>query len=192
MTFALCLQLPNHIHFKRPIDIWANFVPQMIFFQSIFGYLVVCIIYKWCVDWTKSATEPPSLLNMLISMFLEPGVVSEKAPLYRGQSFVQVVLLLAAAVCVPWLLITKPYVVWKEMQRTHAHGYVAMGHEATGVALDAEEEGNGTAMTEEIEEPVSPRSHLIGVKFSSPSRGTESSGTPRFRRGSHTPSHSHH
>jgi V-type H+-transporting ATPase subunit a len=191
MTFALCLQLPNHIHFKRPLDIWANFLPQMIFLQSIFGYLAVCIIYKWSVDWTRSATEPPSLLAMIISMFLQPGYVDEDAPLYAGQSFVQVALLLAAAVCVPWLLITKPYFAWKEMQKIHLHGYVAMGHDTAGVALDAEE-GNGTAMTEEIEEPVSPRSYLIGVKFLAPFRGTESPGTPRFRRGSHSPSHSHH
>ena len=37
MTFALCLQVPNHIRFKRPIDIYANFIPQVIFLQSIFG-----------------------------------------------------------------------------------------------------------------------------------------------------------
>ncbi|KAJ7272918.1 V-type ATPase, V0 complex, 116kDa subunit family [Mycena rebaudengoi] len=43
MTFALCLQIPNHLRFKRSVDIYLNFIPQMIFLQSIFGYLVVCI-----------------------------------------------------------------------------------------------------------------------------------------------------
>jgi len=59
MTFALCLQIPNHIRFNRRIDIWTNFVPQLLFLESIFGYLVVCILYKWSVDWEKSPTPPP-------------------------------------------------------------------------------------------------------------------------------------
>ncbi|KAJ7063743.1 V-type ATPase, V0 complex, 116kDa subunit family [Mycena amicta] len=78
MTFALCLQVPNHIRFKRPIDIYFNFIPQMIFLQSVFGYLVVCIRYKWSIDWEvagKTGSQPPALLNMLISMFLTPGTI---------------------------------------------------------------------------------------------------------------------
>ena len=86
MTFALCLQLPNHLKFKRKVDIYANFIPQIIFLQSIFGYLVVCILYKWSIDWSESATDPPSLLNMLIEMVLSPGNVDPKKQLYRGQS----------------------------------------------------------------------------------------------------------
>src|SRR4051812_18087582 len=104
MTFALCLQLPNHFKFKRYSDLYTNFIPQIIFLQSIFGYLVVCILYKWSIDWSKASTQPPSLLNMLISMFLEPGTVRE--PLYRGQGTVQTILLLLAGICVPWLLLT--------------------------------------------------------------------------------------
>lgn len=157
MTFALCLQIPNHIRFKRPIDIWGNFVPQMIFLQSIFGYLVVCIIYKWSVDWTKSPTEPPSLLNMLIAMFLSPGTVDPATQLYRGQGFVQVVLVLLALVCVPWMLCTKPYFAWKEMKKIQGQGYVGLGHDddvrrSADDHLEGEEEGNGRAIMEDMEE----------------------------------------
>src|ERR1700685_814472 len=127
MTFSLCLQIPNHIRFKRPLDIYANFIPQIIFLESIFGYLVVCIIYKWTVDWSKSSMVPPSLLNMLIDMFLSPGTVNE--PLYAGQGFVQVVLVLLALVCVPWMLCTKPYFVWKEMRKIHDQGYIGLGQD---------------------------------------------------------------
>ena len=157
MTFALCLQVPNHIRFKRRLDIWANFVPQMIFLQSIFGYLIVCIIYKWCVDWSKASTEPPSLLMMLIAMFLSPGTVEERVRLYKGQGRVQVVLLLVALVCVPWLLCTKPYFVWKEMHQIQRQGYIGLGHgenpprDSSDAVLEGEEEGNGRAMVEESE-----------------------------------------
>lgn len=165
MTFALCLQLPNHIKFNRPVDIYANFVPQMIFLQSIFGYLVICILYKWSVDWSASPTPPPSLLNMLISMFLQPSHVDPPVQLYRGQSLVQTVLLLLAIVCVPWLLITKPYIIWKEMHKIQEQGYVGLGH---GDVIprdntdDALEEGDGRAITEDAHEAhVSNRLFLI-------------------------------
>ncbi|KAG2365868.1 V-type ATPase, V0 complex, 116kDa subunit family [Suillus spraguei] len=158
MTFALCLQLPNHIKFKRPLDIYANFIPQMIFLQSIFGYLVVCILYKWSIDWSTRDTEPPSLLNMLIAMILSPGKVDATAQLYRGQGFIQVVLLLLAVVCVPWMLCMKPYFQWKEMQKIQGQGYVGLGHrnggprESTDEVLEIEEEGNGRVIVEEMEE----------------------------------------
>lgn len=158
MTFALCLQLPNHIKFKRPLDIYANFIPQMIFLQSIFGYLVVCILYKWSIDWSTRDTEPPSLLNMLIAMILSPGKVDSTAQLYRGQGFIQVVLLLLAAVCVPWMLCMKPYFQWKEMQKIEGQGYVGLGHRSGGPresadeVLEIEEEGNGRVIVEEMEE----------------------------------------
>lgn len=126
MTFALCLQVPNHLKFKRYSDIYTNFIPQIIFLQSIFGYLVLCILYKWSIDWSTASMQPPSLLNMLITMFLQPGSVPPQAQLFRGQGTIQLVLLMAAAICVPWLLIAKPYLLWKEMHRTQDHGYVSL------------------------------------------------------------------
>ena len=167
MTFALCLQVPNHIRFKRLSDIYTNFIPQMIFLQSIFGYLVVCIIYKWTVDWSTASTQPPSLLNMLINMVLSPGSVEPDTQLYRGQSMVQVVLLLMAAVCVPVLLITKPYLQYKEMQKIQGQGYVGLGTDEAprhveDTDLEGEEEGNGRAIVEanDDEEHVSRRLSL--------------------------------
>ncbi|KAI0062022.1 ATPase V0/A0 complex subunit [Artomyces pyxidatus] len=155
MTFALCLQVPNHIRFKRPLDIYAGFVPQMLFMQSIFGYLVICIVYKWTVDWSKTSAVPPSLLTMLIDMFLKPGTVETQ--LYAGQSIVQSGLLLIAGICVPWMLCVKPYIEWKEMNRVHAQGYVGVGQDANGIGarhgdLEGEEEGNGRAIVEDMDD----------------------------------------
>ncbi|KAG6873289.1 hypothetical protein C0995_000724 [Termitomyces sp. Mi166 len=155
MTFALCLQLPNHIKFKRPVDIYANFIPQMIFLQSIFGYLAICILYKWSIDWSKTTAEPPSLLNMLIAMFLTPTTIKPELRLYPGQGIVQPILLLLAVVCVPWLLITKPYIAWKEMKRIHHQGYSGLGEgprDDPDDVLEAEEEGDGRAIVEDASE----------------------------------------
>ena len=148
MTYSLCLSWINARHFKSPIDIWGNFVPGMVFFQSIFGYLVFCIVYKWSIDWFPAHGDdmnPPGLLNMLIYMFLQPGTVAKEDQLYRGQSIVQVILLLIAVACVPILLLLKPLYLRREHNKARALGYRGIGETSRFSALDGDDE-DGHAM----------------------------------------------
>ncbi|KTW25940.1 hypothetical protein T552_03214 [Pneumocystis carinii B80] len=121
MSFSLMLSLTNHLFFETTIDIWTQFLPSFLFLQSIFGYMVFAIIYKWSVDWSKSQTTPPGILNMLIFMFLSPGKIEE--PLYRGQKYVQIFLLILSLICIPWLLLAKPLVLKYEHHRAILQGY---------------------------------------------------------------------
>jgi V-type H+-transporting ATPase subunit a len=141
MTYSLCFAYINARHFKKPIDIWGNFVPGMIFFQSIFGYLVLCILYKWSVDWFAIGQQPPGLLNMLIYMFLQPGTLDIR--LYRGQEYVQVGLLLLAFAQVPVLLFLKPLYLRWEHNRARASGYRGIGERSRVSALDDDDDEDG-------------------------------------------------
>ncbi|KAH8428203.1 H(+)-transporting V0 sector ATPase subunit a [Aspergillus melleus] len=134
MTYALCLQYNNARHFKSKVDVIGNFIPSMLFFQSIFGYLVLTIVYKWFVDWGARGQSPPGLLNMLIFMFLSPGSVEEE--LYPHQATVQVILLLIALIQVPIMLFFKPFYLRWEHNKARGLGYRGLGEPSRVSALD--------------------------------------------------------
>lgn len=147
MTFSLIWSLVNARYFHSPIDIWGNFVPGMIFFQGIFGYLAFTIVYKWSVDWAARGQSPPSLLNMLIYMFLQPGTLEDpEAPLYKGQAPVQVILLLLAVICVPIMLFLKPFYLRWEHNKARALGYRGIGESTRVSALDEDDDEEGRTL----------------------------------------------
>nr|XP_054770392.1 V-type proton ATPase 116 kDa subunit a1-like [Lytechinus pictus] len=82
MLFGVCLSLLNHIHFKKTINIWCEFAPQLIFMVSIFGYLVFLIFYKWLFFNVHNMHGAPSLILTLINM----GLMAPPDPeMFTGQ-----------------------------------------------------------------------------------------------------------
>mmetsp|Transcript_8979 Transcript_8979/g.10301 ORF Transcript_8979/g.10301 Transcript_8979/m.10301 type:complete len:860 (+) Transcript_8979:48-2627(+) len=125
MTVGLFLKMMNALHFKEPLDMWFEALPQIIFMLSLFGYMCAIIIYKWLVPWGpdcgRTNCNPPSLITTLINIVLAPGTVEEDQQLYEGQATVQVILLLLAVVQIPLMLIPKPYFLVKRMHAHHGH-----------------------------------------------------------------------
>eukprot|EP01083_Nonionella_stella_P013313 37490_1 len=115
MTLGLFLSLLNSIHFKNMLDIFCEFVPQLIFLWSIFGYLCILIIIKWSKDWT--GLYAPRLLQMIIQMLLHGGNDDVAKQLYPGQLYVEWFLLSLAFISVPWMLIAKPYILYKQNKK---------------------------------------------------------------------------
>ncbi|KAG0246836.1 V-type ATPase, V0 complex, 116kDa subunit family [Mortierella sp. GBAus27b] len=144
MSFGLCMVYYNAKFYRKPIDIIGGFIPQMLLMQSLFGYLVVMIIYKWSVDWYETdaaghaiRNSPPSLLNTMIYMFLSPGSVQESERLYSGQAFVQGFLVLVAFVCVPWMLFMKPYYLKHEHNKARGLGYHRPSESRVRISTDS-------------------------------------------------------
>jgi V-type H+-transporting ATPase subunit a len=81
---------------------------------AIFGYLVIMMFIKWGTDWQSDVrikNDAPSLLQMMILMFLSSNG-PDKVQLYKGQDGVESFLKAVAFICVPFLLIPKPAILY--------------------------------------------------------------------------------
>lgn len=149
MTYSFLFSYVNYRYKKSKVDIIGNFLPGFIFMQSIFGYLTWAILYKWTKDWVKDEKPAPSLLNMLINMFLSPGHIDDQ--LYTGQKFLQLFLLFAALACIPWLLLYKPLTLKKQHSGVGSNGYESVDRNEGIDELTADlqaAEGNGMVVTD--------------------------------------------
>jgi V-type H+-transporting ATPase subunit a len=143
MVMGICLSYSNARHFKTRVDVLYVFIPQMIFMNAIFGYLVLLILLKWFTNFNSAQCtsdpncSPPDLKSVLIAMFMSPGKLPPGSPLYAGQAQVQVVLLLAALVAVPWMLFPRPLIL--RARHRKKQGYNLLPSEETGLEDGASE-----------------------------------------------------
>ncbi|GJD10792.1 V-type proton ATPase subunit a2 [Galdieria sulphuraria] len=123
MVMGIFLSYLNARYFQRSLDIYHVFLPQMIFMNAIFGYLVIIIFVKWSINWNSTSCQsnpscsPPDLKQILIGMFMNPGYLPLDMQLFRGQKIVQILLLVCAIVSVPWMLLPKPLILRKRYKR---------------------------------------------------------------------------
>lgn len=58
MLFGICLKGANSVYFKRPLEFFFEFLPQLFFMGGLFGYMNWMVIYKWNVNYTNTAMAP--------------------------------------------------------------------------------------------------------------------------------------
>jgi len=130
MTFGVCLSYWNATYFKRPLNVFAEFIPQIIFLTCMFGYLTLLMWMKWTMysagSLITAETErcAPSILITFINMVLFKDNNSEMdevdkafcntAYMYAGQKHIQRLLVLIGLICIPWMLLVKPFMEMRE------------------------------------------------------------------------------
>lgn len=150
MLFGVILSFMNHGYFKKPINIVCEFIPQVIFLLSIFGYMNLLIISKWLSFTSKESGCAPSILIAMINMFLfnYPDQPCFLARIYSGQRFIQTCLVLLALVCVPWMLALKPFMLKKQYDAKRWMSQMA----PTSISV----EGNSVETNAPEQEPLVP------------------------------------
>lgn len=138
MNLGILMSYFNQRYFRDRLSMLCEFVPQMIFLNSLFGYLCFLIVYKWV---TASTAD---LYHIMIYMFLAPldsdcGGTCPQNIMFRGQGVLQPILLMMALVAVPWMLFPKPYILKKRHDERHNHGGVTYGRlDAAGGDVEAD------------------------------------------------------
>lgn len=156
MMLGLFVSLLNHIRFKHYVDIFFEFIPEVLFLGCTFGYMCFIIIYKWVEPYPNR----PSLLITMTNFFLSPHGLNETTDgLFAGQNMIQTVLLLVAVISVPFLLLPIPIIEWRKHKKsagfTHQIDEVDEMHPLGGnnvIPLEAESRQDGHSKLDEHEE----------------------------------------
>ena len=157
MMFGIVLRGMNAIYFKKPLDFIFDFIPQIIFMTVLFFYLVIMIFIKWSVDWRQVSTGPPSLITLLMNIFLAFGSVDGK-PLFHGQEELNFTIFLIALFCIPVLLFPKPIITYFNQQKSHNNhnnnnqNFVNDHHGDSNNAVEQELEKGGEHEEESFQE----------------------------------------
>ncbi|XP_037134614.1 V-type proton ATPase 116 kDa subunit a isoform X3 [Syngnathus acus] len=136
MLFGVSLSLFNHLYFKKPLNIFLGFIPEIVFMSSLFGYLALLVFYKWTAYDALTSKDAPSLLIHFINMCLFNYSDPTTKSLYAGQMGIQILLVLIALACVPCMLVVKTLVLrrqhlWKKHLGTQKFGGVRVGNGPT-------------------------------------------------------------
>jgi len=115
MSVGVIFSSLNFVKEKAPykwIDLFTQFIPQIIFLWSIFGYMCVLIILKWVTNWdTNPEGPPPFILPLIIQMFLSPSSPPTAPWFVPHQHGVQIVLTIIALIAPFVMLFPKPYLL---------------------------------------------------------------------------------
>merc|ERR1719229_1551953 len=125
------------------ISVFFEFVPQLLFMVSFFGYMCFLIVYKWCIDWqTSTLPGTPSLITVLIKMILSIGTITDETQVFESadtQMLVQEILVICMGVSIPWMLVFKPLL----LRSKHRREVAARQHHAVDLEAPADSNGYG-------------------------------------------------
>lgn len=111
------MSVVNFNFFRHRASILLEFLPQLLFLLLLFFYLVFLMFFKWVAyspkseDFAFSPACAPSVLIFFINMMLfseEKELDHCKKYMFEGQDTIQMVFVLVALLCIPWMLLGKP------------------------------------------------------------------------------------
>ncbi|KVH88978.1 ATPase, V0 complex, subunit 116kDa [Cynara cardunculus var. scolymus] len=82
MNLGIIMSFFNAVYFGNAVNIWFQFIPQMIFLNGLFGYLSLLIIVKWC---TGSKADLYHLVLLLLSLIAVPWMLLPKPFILKAQ-----------------------------------------------------------------------------------------------------------
>ncbi|XP_001867131.2 V-type proton ATPase 116 kDa subunit a1 [Culex quinquefasciatus] len=134
MIFGVCMSVVNNLHFKRPINLLLDFLPQLLFLVLLFAYMCFMMFFKW-IMYTAVTEEDhlkpgcaPSVLILFINMMLfknQEPLETCKEYMFESQESVQTIFIFLGLLCIPWLLLAKPLYIMATRKKPAPGEHVA-------------------------------------------------------------------
>lgn len=92
MCMGITMKAFNSVYFKKWVDFFFEFLPQILFMGLMFGYMDFLIILKWATNFRDSngnlVPTIPAIITTLIDLALKMGGVSDaNGPLVKNADF---------------------------------------------------------------------------------------------------------
>ena len=137
MSLGIFMKALNSFYFGHLVDFFFEFIPQIILLMCLFGFMDLLIIVKWLTNWENKEGRAPSIISIMINMFLKSGEIEEGSDPLIGsedtQKFVCIALVLIALITIPLMLLVKPLYMKCKMSHDHrasfGHRYDAINEE---------------------------------------------------------------
>lgn len=118
MFMGVCLKLVNSLFFKKTLDVFFEFLPQAIFLLAMFGYMDLLIIMKWATNYDADTSKAPNIITAIINMFIGFGKTTDLV--FEAQSKINFVLLGLIVICIPLMLLPKPFLLKSQFIKREA------------------------------------------------------------------------
>jgi V-type H+-transporting ATPase subunit a len=114
MVLGVVLKGLNAIHFKKPIDLFHEVLPQLLMLVCLCGFMDFLIFKKWFTDYTGIEDQSPSIIAVMINLGLnggKPSPMSKEKLVIDHQEFWSKVMMIVAVLTPPWMLFAKPFIL---------------------------------------------------------------------------------
>lgn len=140
MIVGICVKAANSIHFRKKLDFYFEFIPQILFMTLLFGFMDFLIVFKWLkvfdehVDDIPPVQWAPSIIGTMMNIGMGLGKTSTEPNGtsnmwgqrgHTSQDVIQLIILLIAVICIPVMLFPKPIIEiknQKKMKQRHPLG----------------------------------------------------------------------
>lgn len=84
MTLGIILKGCNDAYNYRCIDFTFEFLPQLVMFMCLFGFMDLMVVTKWLSDYSDDTSKAPAIINSMLNMAMNGGQPADphQSPLF--------------------------------------------------------------------------------------------------------------
>ena len=82
MIVGICVKAANSIHFRKKLDFYFEFIPQILFMTLLFGFMDFLIVFKWLKVFDEHVGDippvqwAPSIIGTMMNIGMGLGKTS--------------------------------------------------------------------------------------------------------------------